>query len=84
MHAQAWNASQVGQSLGLSYHTVNRHRDYLEDAFLVRRLDKAADLIDDRRRILVSRVPRPVDGERQLSCSLPFFLRQGLDALLKK
>lgn len=35
---QAWNASQLGQSLGLSYHTVNTYCDYLEGAFLLRRL----------------------------------------------
>lgn len=38
LHGQTWNASQIGQSLGLSYHTVNSHLDYLEGAFLVRRL----------------------------------------------
>jgi hypothetical protein len=38
VHGQVWNASSVGQSLGLSYHTVNRYVDYLEGAFLVRRL----------------------------------------------
>jgi hypothetical protein len=38
LHGQAWNASQVGQSLGLSYHTVNGYLDYLEGAFLIRRL----------------------------------------------
>jgi predicted AAA+ superfamily ATPase len=38
VHAQPWNASQVGQSLGLSYHTVNSHLDYLAGAFLIRRL----------------------------------------------
>jgi predicted AAA+ superfamily ATPase len=37
-HGQAWNASQLGQSLGLSYHTVNRYLGYCEGAFLVRRL----------------------------------------------
>jgi predicted AAA+ superfamily ATPase len=37
-HGQAWNASRLGQSLGLSYHTVNSYLDYLEGAFLVRRL----------------------------------------------
>jgi predicted AAA+ superfamily ATPase len=37
-HGQVWNASQVGQSLGLSYHTVNSHLDYLVGAFLIRRL----------------------------------------------
>jgi hypothetical protein len=38
LHGQPWNASQVGQSLGLSYKTVNSYVDYLEAAFLVRRL----------------------------------------------
>lgn len=38
LHGQAWNASQVGQSLGLSYQTVNSYLDYLEGAFLTRRL----------------------------------------------
>lgn len=38
MHGQEWNASQIGRSMALSYHTVNRYLDYLEGAFLVRRL----------------------------------------------
>jgi uncharacterized protein len=38
MHGQVWNASQVGQSLGLSYHTVNDYLDYLTGAFMIRRL----------------------------------------------
>jgi hypothetical protein len=38
VHGQAWNASQIGQSLGLNYQTVNSYLDYLEGAFLVRRL----------------------------------------------
>ena len=37
-HGHPWNASQVGQSLGLSYHTVNSHLDFLVGAFLIRRL----------------------------------------------
>jgi hypothetical protein len=37
-HGQIWNASQIGQAMGLSYHTVNRYLDFLEGAFLVRRL----------------------------------------------
>ena len=37
-NGQEWNASQIGKSLGLSYHTVNGYLDYLEGAFLVRRL----------------------------------------------
>jgi predicted AAA+ superfamily ATPase len=38
VHGQVWNASRLGQSLGLSYHTVNRYLDFLEGAYLVRRL----------------------------------------------
>jgi predicted AAA+ superfamily ATPase len=38
LHGQAWNASQVAQSLGLSYQTVNTYLDYLVGAFLIRRL----------------------------------------------
>jgi hypothetical protein len=38
VHGQIWNASQVGQSLGLSYQTVNHYVDYLVGAFLIRRL----------------------------------------------
>jgi predicted AAA+ superfamily ATPase len=38
VHGQTWNASQVGQSLGLSYQTVNSYLDYLAGAFLIRRL----------------------------------------------
>ena len=35
---QIWNASKIGQSLGLTYHTVNRYADYLAGAFLIRQL----------------------------------------------
>lgn len=38
VHGQIWNASRLGQSLGVSYHTVNSYLDFLEGAFLVRRL----------------------------------------------
>lgn len=38
LHGQTWNASRLGQSLGLSYQTVNVYADYLEGAFLIRRL----------------------------------------------
>lgn len=38
LHGSVWNASQVGKSLGLNYHTVNTYLDYLESAFLIRRL----------------------------------------------
>lgn len=38
VHGQEWNASRIGKSLGLSYHTVNSYVDYLAGAFLIRRL----------------------------------------------
>ena len=38
-HGQEWNASQIGKSLGLSYHTVDSYLDYLVGAFLFRRLE---------------------------------------------
>jgi hypothetical protein len=38
VHGQMWNASQLGKSLGLSYHTIDRYLDFLEGAFLLRRL----------------------------------------------
>lgn len=38
VHGEAWNASQLGQSLGLDYKTVNSYTDYLVGAFLIRRL----------------------------------------------
>lgn len=34
-HGQIWNASTMGASLGLSYHTVNHYLEYLQNAFLV-------------------------------------------------
>ncbi len=37
-HGQIWNASRIGQSMGTSYHTVNAHVEFLEGAFLLRRL----------------------------------------------
>jgi len=37
-HGTPWNASAIGQSLGLNYQTVNSYMDYLEGAFLVWRL----------------------------------------------
>ena len=38
VHGQVWNASQLGKSLGLSYHSVNHYLDYLVGCFLIRRL----------------------------------------------
>lgn len=37
-HGNIWNASQIGKSMGLNYQTVNRYVDFLEGAFLVRKL----------------------------------------------
>jgi uncharacterized protein len=37
-HGQIWNASALGKSLGISYHTVNSYLDHLIGAGLVRRL----------------------------------------------
>jgi predicted AAA+ superfamily ATPase len=37
-HGTVWNASEIGRSLGASYHTVNSYCDFLESAFLIRRL----------------------------------------------
>lgn len=37
-HGGIYNASQLGQSLGVSYHTVQSYLGYLEGAYLVRRL----------------------------------------------
>lgn len=34
-HGQIWNASKIGASLGLSYHTVNHYLDYLQNAYLI-------------------------------------------------
>jgi len=39
INGQVWQASEIGQSMGLSYHTVNHYLEYLIGAFLVRRLD---------------------------------------------
>jgi len=38
VHGQVWNASRLGQSLGISYQTVNSYLDYLVGAYLIRRL----------------------------------------------
>jgi hypothetical protein len=38
VHAQVWNGSQIGQSLGISYKTATSYLDYLVGAFLIRRL----------------------------------------------
>jgi len=38
VHGQVWNASRLGQSLGLSYQTVNSYLDYLAGFFLIRQI----------------------------------------------
>ena len=38
------------------------------------RLNKAADLIDASKRILVSQVPQSTDSGRLVSCNLPWLL----------
>ena len=48
LHGQTWNASQIGQSLGLSYQTVNSYLDYIVGAFLVRRLQPYSTNIGKR------------------------------------
>jgi len=37
-HGNLWNASQIGKSLGLNSQTINHYVDFLEGAFLVRKL----------------------------------------------
>lgn len=37
-HGQVWNASQIGRSLGLTYHTIGSYVDYLMNAYLIRLL----------------------------------------------
>lgn len=37
-HGGMLNASELGRSLGVTYHTINRHLDLLEGHFLIRRL----------------------------------------------
>jgi predicted AAA+ superfamily ATPase len=37
-HGGLWNASEIGSSLGVTYHTVNRYLDILEQTFLIRKL----------------------------------------------
>lgn len=37
-HANLWNAESIGRSMGLTHPTVNRYLDFMEGAFLVRRL----------------------------------------------
>lgn len=38
LDGQQWNASELGRSLGLNYQTATRYVDFIEGAFLLRRL----------------------------------------------
>jgi len=38
LNGQAWNALELGRSMGLNYQTVTRYTDFIEGAFVVRRL----------------------------------------------
>jgi uncharacterized protein len=38
-HGQTLNTSELGRSLGVSYHTVQRYLEFLEGMFLIRRLE---------------------------------------------
>ena len=39
VHGQTWNASAIARSLGVDFKTVNRYLEYLEGAYLIRRLE---------------------------------------------
>jgi predicted AAA+ superfamily ATPase len=39
VHGGLWNASQIGKSMGLSYHTVNSYLDYLDQVYIIRKLN---------------------------------------------
>ena len=47
-HGNIWNASMIGKSMGLSYHTVNTYLDFLEQTFLIRKLAPYASNIRKR------------------------------------
>lgn len=51
-HGFAWNASMIGKSMGLSYHTVNSYLDFLEQTYLIRKLAPFA--ADIRKRLIKS------------------------------
>jgi predicted AAA+ superfamily ATPase len=38
LNGQQWNASELGRSMGVNYQTVTRYVDFIEGAFLLRRL----------------------------------------------
>jgi predicted AAA+ superfamily ATPase len=39
VHGQTWNASALARSLGIDFKTLNRYVEYLEGAYLLRRLE---------------------------------------------
>jgi len=39
VHAQNWNASQIGSSIGLNYQTINSYLEYIQGSFIVRVLE---------------------------------------------
>jgi hypothetical protein len=39
VHGQTWNASMIARSLGVDFKTVNRYVEYLEGAYLIRRIE---------------------------------------------
>jgi predicted AAA+ superfamily ATPase len=47
-HGLTWNASMIGKSMGLSYHTVNGYLDFLEQTYLIRKLAPYAANIKKR------------------------------------
>jgi predicted AAA+ superfamily ATPase len=51
-HGFTWNASMIGKSMGLSYHTVNSYLDFLEQTYLIRKLAPYAANI--RKRLIKS------------------------------
>ena len=48
VHGRPWNASQIGKSLSLSYHTVNSYLDFLGGVYLIRRLEAYSTNIKKR------------------------------------
>lgn len=38
LNGQQWNASELGRSMGINYQTASAYADYVEGAFLIRRL----------------------------------------------
>ena len=52
VHGEVWNASRLGESLGLDYKTINSYVDYFAGAFLIRRLQPY--LVNVRKRLVKS------------------------------